>query len=101
MAMPLALKILRGNPSVTLQKFGLELGRATSAWYDERHLARTEEPDVVDGNGCATPSRACRDGRFAGVVPAQPQSSSTLSSAWKEIKRVSPGSIPGASKTAT
>ena len=94
MAMPLALKILRANPAVALEQFGQELGRATSAWYDERHLARTEEPTLWTGTDAPRLLAPTETGDSLASAPAQPQSSSTLSPAWKEIKRVSPDQFP-------
>src|ERR1700722_9169976 len=94
MAMPLALKILRANPAVPLEKFGQELGRTTSAWYDERHLARTEEPTLWSGTEAPRPLAPTETGDSLASIPAQPQSSPALSTAWKEIKRVSPDQFP-------
>src|SRR3984957_18259596 len=94
MAMPLALKILRANPAVPLEKFGQELGRTTSAWYDERHLARTEEPTLWSGTEAPRLLAPTETGDSLASVPAQPQSSSALSPSWKEIKRGSPDQFP-------
>src|ERR1051326_8271796 len=42
--MPLLLKILKTNPELPFEGLAERLGRATAQWYEERHLARTEEP---------------------------------------------------------
>jgi len=42
--MPVLLKIIRGNPDLTLEELAHRVGAGTSGWYSERGLARTEEP---------------------------------------------------------
>jgi hypothetical protein len=44
--MGLLLKLARAEPGLSFQALGEQLGRATAAWYNERNLARTEEPTL-------------------------------------------------------
>ncbi|PWU20386.1 MAG: hypothetical protein C5B50_04150 [Verrucomicrobia bacterium] len=44
--MSLLLKLARANLSQSFQSLSAEFGRALGAWYEERHLARTEEPTL-------------------------------------------------------
>src|SRR5207244_13300759 len=41
--MALLIKIVRGNPAMSIDDSTEQFGRATAAWYTERNLARTEE----------------------------------------------------------
>ena len=44
--LPLVLKSLRANSDISFTALGEALGRATTAWYQERNLIRTEEPTL-------------------------------------------------------
>jgi hypothetical protein len=48
--MPLLLKLARADSARSFSALGEEFGRATAAWYNERHLARTEEPTLWVAN---------------------------------------------------
>ena len=112
--MPLLLKIAKEKQGLRFVELAEELGRATEAWYTDRHLARTEEPTLWEGpdkpRHLAAPS--AEDNALASVKPAEPGESATnaagatlpanvaasgdLSAAWKEIKRVEAGRYPEA-----
>jgi hypothetical protein len=47
--LPLAAKIVRGEPAVSWATLADELGLAIAGWYKERNLARTEEPALWTG----------------------------------------------------
>jgi len=44
--MTLLLNLARANPALSLSSLGQALGRATTDWYSQRQLARTEEPTL-------------------------------------------------------
>ncbi len=94
MAMPLALKILRANPAFAFEEFGQELGQATSAWYEDRHLARTEEPTLWAGTNAPLLLAGTETADSLASLPAQPHPLPAPSSAWKQIQRVSPDQFP-------
>ena len=108
--MPLVLKILRASPAISFTSLGEELGRATAAWYEERSLARTEEPTLWAGEEAPRMLSPADKGDALASLPDQtggtnPASSQTspsllaqtnLSAAWKEIKRVEPQQFPDA-----
>ncbi len=48
--MGLLLKQVRAEPGLSFEALSEQLGRATAAWYNERNLARTEEPTLWAGN---------------------------------------------------
>src|SRR5207237_965163 len=45
-ALPLVLKRLRTNPAISFSSLADEVGPLTVSWYEERNLARTEEPTL-------------------------------------------------------
>ena len=53
--MALLLSRARAHPSATLDSLAEDFGHAVVSWYEERHLARTEEPTFWDG---AVPPRS-------------------------------------------
>jgi len=108
--MALVLKALRADPSISFEALGEELGRATTAWYAERNLARTEDPTLWFGtrkarllageNAQTAPPEA-----VANVKPAESaddKSTNTtvppagLPPIWKQIGRVKPDKYPEA-----
>ena len=106
--MSLLPQMARGKPSVSFRKLSEGLGRATTAWYQERNLARTEEPTLWTGTEkpLLLATNAASDS-FASVKADEPNDSSTnktsssapagaLPDAWKELKRVEPQDYPGA-----
>jgi hypothetical protein len=44
--MSIVLKSLKSNPSLSFEELARLLGAGTAAWYNERNLARTEEPTL-------------------------------------------------------
>lgn len=102
--MAVLLKLARAKPALSFAALSEEFGRATAAWYSERHLARTEEPAFWTGNGkplllAAQETDGPTSAKDASEAPtnktAQAQSSD-LPSAWKEITRVDPKKFPDA-----
>jgi hypothetical protein len=110
MGLPLLLKAVQTNPSNSFVNVAEELGRAVSGWYDERHLARTEEPTLwlpdqeprrlaLSEKGGALSSVPEPEKGGAPVLedPVKPAASSTnLPAVWKEIVRVDPRKYPEA-----
>lgn len=108
--MPLVLKLLRDRPEISFTALGEELGRATAAWYEERHLARTEEPTLWDGEASPRITAPAEKGDALTSLPEQkpapnpttdqtfaaPRAQTNRSAAWKEIKRVEPQAFPEA-----
>ncbi|HEX3799352.1 MAG TPA: DUF3857 domain-containing protein [Verrucomicrobiae bacterium] len=106
--LPLALKSLRANPSLTFQSLGNELGRVTVAWYQERNLIRTEEPTLWLANATplelAPPESAITSDKSATNSESPSPSASTsapgqtvttnLPAAWTGISRVEPRDYP-------
>ena len=101
MGMPLLLKIVRGSPEAPFERVAEEFGRATAAWYQERNLARTEEPTFW--NGRANPRlliTSSNENSFASARPeetpeSQPSAkpdaiTSNLPPIWEGIRRVDP-----------
>jgi transglutaminase-like putative cysteine protease len=73
-------RILRDGPGQTLPAISERLGQATTAWYADQHLARTEEPTLWSGNeapralAAASPPPAdaapqARGEAWAGIAP--------------------------------
>jgi transglutaminase-like putative cysteine protease len=112
--MALLLKIARDNYQLPFTEVAEELGKATEAWYAERHLARTEEPalwinldkprplavPLAEGNALASAAPAeAKDAETNSVTPAEPPATTTtnaLTAVWKEIKRVEARNYPDA-----
>ena len=112
--MPLLLKIARAKPELRFAELAEELGKATEAWYTDRHLARTEEPTLRVGTDkprhLATP--VAEENVLASVKPAGAKGVATntvsvaeseaaappsdLPAVWKEIKRVEARNYPEA-----
>ena len=112
--MPLLLKIAREKPELRFAELAEELGKATEAWYTDRHLARTEEPTLWVGTD--KPRRlallAAEEETGAAMKPEEPKQRAKygineeapvvavlpgdLPAAWKEIKRVEARKYPEA-----
>ncbi len=98
--MALFLKALRSEPALSFEKLGGKVKQATVAWYEERHLAQTEEPTLWIGNKeqeFVVESRAM-DRPIIPVPAAIPnmESSPEMSGIWKEIVRAEPRQFPEA-----
>jgi hypothetical protein len=110
--MQLLLKITRAKPAISLVPLAEELGRATSAWYAERNLARTEEPTLWlesesprllaarerDSLASVPPESSPRDPHDDVEKPKAPDSrvSSALPPSWKNITRANAQDFPDA-----
>jgi hypothetical protein len=105
--MSLLLKILRADPIISFQALGEQVGAATANWYDERHLARTEEPTYWLGKDkpvlLAKSENSLASVKPEDTSPAQPQEpskprpvSKELPVGWKNIERIEPGKFPDA-----
>jgi transglutaminase-like putative cysteine protease len=110
--MPLLLKLARN--SLPFEQLAQEFGRATSQWYEERNLARTEEPTIwaADAKPRALAPAAAAEETLASAnvdlakppstnqpsgptATAQPADQS-LPDYWKSIQRVQPREYPEA-----
>lgn len=98
--MSVFLRILRTNPNHTMESLSQDLGRATAAWYEERHLARTEEPTLWSGK---QPPRLLAPSSDSDVLASEPgeklespSEPAPTSSAWKDIAKVDARNFPDA-----
>jgi transglutaminase-like putative cysteine protease len=48
--MPVLLRIVQVNPTISFEEMGAKAGKAIADWYSSRNLARTEEPTFWDGD---------------------------------------------------
>jgi hypothetical protein len=118
--MSVLLKLLRSNDSATFATLVEAFGHDTAAWYEERHLARTEEPTLWLPNekprplAAVTSEIASTDSKAKALSeaipevkpggsnqpptkPLEPQTvSRELPAVWKEIKKVDPQKYPEA-----
>ncbi len=104
-SMPLLIKLLKGNPGMSLNELADGFGQATGNWYEERHLAATEEPSLWWGNdkprllSSALSQNALASGQRLSHTNTPPQPSlaqSDLPPIWKGINREQPSKFPGA-----
>ena len=111
----LLLKLARSAPDSSFDRLAQNFGRAIGGWYEERHLARTEDPALWVGT---EKPRRLLDTDAGGSFPSAEQSayqltmavqkltteepqkattvSADLSVAWNEIKKVQPEKYPEA-----
>jgi hypothetical protein len=108
--MSLLTKLARGNPALSFAALGEDLGRATTAWYQQRNLARTEEPTLwMETEKPRLLAAKVADDAFASVKAEDASNSPTASSnaeagpvagplpdVWKDIKRIEPKEYPDA-----
>jgi len=107
--MSVLLKLARDKPSLSFDALCEEFGRAVTAWYAERNLARTEEPTLWSGT--AKPrllAGTSESNAFASTPPAptnappkeqrhaEEAASADLPPAWKAITRADPQKYPDA-----
>ena len=89
----LALRLWSGRPGIGFEDLADRIGRETVAWYEERHLARQEEPTLW--SGAAAPremARAAVEAETTAPVPTPEAQAPT--DAWLGITPVEPGSRP-------
>ena len=114
MGLPLLLEAVQANPAHTFLALSGKLGSATARWYEDRRLARTEEPTlwlpevapkrlVSEGNAVASsaatkpPKDSTPPAEAAATPPAPPEKPSDgLPAAWRDITRVDPRNYPDA-----
>ena len=96
----LVLKSLRANPGIAFSALADELGRATAAWYADRHLARTEDPTLWPPG---QPPRVLTPAENKGPLASRPARTeppappkSELSAEWKSLARADAKNYPGA-----
>jgi transglutaminase-like putative cysteine protease len=103
---PLLLKIVRSNPEIGLERLTEDFGRATAAWYQERSLARTEEPTFWSNGDPRLLITASNENSFASTRtdeaghdehPAKPDSvTSNLPPTWEGIRHAEATHYPEA-----
>src|SRR5436190_7518853 len=105
----LLLKLARSAPDSSFDRLAQNFGRAIGGWYEERHLARTEDPALWVGTekprrlldtdtGGSFPSAEQGANQLTTAVQKltteEPQKATTVSAdlsvAWNEIKKVQP-----------
>ncbi len=109
--MTVLLKILRSNASISFESLAQQFGPATVAWYNERNLARTEEPTLWLPNAkpklLAALAGNIENTALASVKPEPTNSPASpppgpnatpveLPASWKEVKRVAAQDYPEA-----
>src|SRR5207249_4395845 len=102
--MPLLLKIAKANPETSFEHVAQQFGRATGAWYQQRSLARTEEPTLwTERAGPRLLISASNENSFGSAPSAETESqpemkpdasTSNLPPAWEGIKSVDPKKYP-------
>ena len=114
--LPLMLKLARGPAAESFSTLAAEFGRATARWYQERTLARTEdpalwtsdaEPRLLAAAGTKAPPEKRESVQQANSQPrpeletktnstSKPQepANTELSGAWAGIKKVDPAAYP-------
>lgn len=104
--LPLLLRVLQGEPDLAFDTLADRVGRATAIWYQEQHLARTEEPTLRSAGQVrllATPPKAApgdfgeasAEGTRPAPSPPAGRSGSPAAGAWKEVRPVDPARFPG------
>jgi hypothetical protein len=106
------LKLARNSPTTPFQKLAEEFGRATSQWYEERNLARTEEPTLWLAEAkprSLAPSTATDETALTSatvqpktgptnlaseVSSSPPTTDKDLPAYWKSLQRVQPQQYP-------
>jgi len=116
--MPLLIKLLSEGKERSFDQLASEFGRATAAWYEQRSLARTEEPTIwkpgaqprllanaregaAGGAEVALPGKDIEpktplDAAQATNQPSAQVAGGELSGAWTEIKKIAPEKYPEA-----
>ncbi len=106
--MPLLIKLLTEGRQQSFDQLAADFGRATAGWYEQRHLARTEEPTLWKGSEhphmLATLEESDSGKEGADAVQAQdtPQqeksaaADSPVSEAWSGIRKIAPEKYPEA-----
>lgn len=113
--MPLLLKLVSESKRQSFEEVAADFGRATTAWYEQRHLARTEEPTLwkgieqprmlaaaeenEPGRGDETVSgekRQTGKDRVEADTTTAPATNSELSGAWNGVLKVPPEKYPEA-----
>jgi hypothetical protein len=95
----LVLRLLERDGSLDLQALAARLGQATATWYEERKLARQEEPTLW--REAAEPEALLRAGDAGAAdeeseAPAPTVAARAASEDWKHIVRVDPARHPEA-----
>ncbi len=109
----LLLQILRHQPGISFPGLAAQLGETTAEWYEEKHLARTEEPTLWNGEdppqllavlktptgfwGRKAPAwlAKIKQDDEKPAADAKPKEE-VNSAAWKEVKLVEPSKVPDA-----
>jgi Domain of Unknown Function with PDB structure (DUF3857)/Transglutaminase-like superfamily len=108
--MALLLKAIKGSLDSSLEVIGNHVGEATSAWYEERHLARTEEPSFWAGDGKPRLLASDKAARNTDLIAGRPEDTgagtnslprteseaiTNLPLSWKEITRLGADKFSG------
>src|SRR6266496_4631520 len=102
--MAVLLKIARDKSTISFPELAREFGRRTVSWYEERHLARTEEPTfwtnkekplLLAASSGAEGGAGSAEAANQDSKATQPEGQAAdLPGAWKEIKRVDAREFP-------
>ena len=87
------LDLLHDRPGADAETLARALGPATAAWYDRRHLARTEEPTLWPGT--SEPIRLADASAEAFAPAPAPEARVTAADAWDAIAPATPEQYPG------
>ncbi len=112
--MPLLIRLVSDDKHQSFELIAAEFGRATAGWYEQRHLARTEEPTLWKGSDqlrmLATAQetrigeaelevsdqdpKATKQQNTAADAKSAPAAGGELSNAWNGIRKVTPEKYP-------
>lgn len=97
-AMPVLLKILSAEPATGFPAAAEALGPAIKRWYEDRNLARTEEPTLWSGQDnpriLATGNTTEQAPHTNTSTNAATGKTAILPPAWKEIRRIDAQQYP-------
>ena len=91
-----ALRLWADRPFIPFEELADLLGRETVAWYEERHLARQEEPTLWAGAAAPRSLARTASEQEKAAAPAAVPSPASQGDAWRGIAAVDPKSHPDA-----
>ena len=108
--MAVLLKLLRKEPGDSFEHVSEEFGQGTAAWYEQRHLARTEEPtfwagtsearllaratEEQAGSSSGTNAVVAEEAKGSSATGTSTNSAKELAGYWRELKRVKAADFP-------
>jgi hypothetical protein len=106
------VQMVRRKPDISFEDLSRELGRAVTSWYEERHLARVEEPalwrgtggpqlmaaaEVADSESRTNPvQEGARSETHSSQAGGENARTNSVGAAWDGVKRVDASKYPEA-----